>query len=439
MKVLWLCNIALPKISQHLGMKPSNKEGWLSGISEAVSTNHDFELMIAFPVDKEHAGLLETIDGITYAGFYEDTVHPELYDRNLEKDFSSLIDAYKPDVVHAFGTEFPHTLAMARVLNEHPEKLLIGIQGVMGVIKDHYLDGVPASVTNRVTLRDFLRHDSLKQQKEKFDYRAVNEMEALMLTGNVTGRTPLDLEFAAKVARFAKYHFMNETLRKEFYEGRWHYEACKPHTIFLSQGNYPVKGVHYVLEALPALKKKYPDIKLVIAGDNITKHANLKERLKLSSYGKYLLELIKKGGLEDNVEFVGSIDAASVKEKLLEANLFLCPSTIENSPNSLGEAMLLGVPSVSANVGGISGIFKDGVDGIMYEAGNIEAMCEAITKMFDDVSLAKEYGENAMAHAHITHNPELNYKRLINIYEEITYENNVRVQLHQPSPAPAVQ
>ena len=53
-----------------------------------------------------------------------------------------------------------------------------------------------------------------------------------------------------------------------------------------------------------------------------------------------------------------------MKDRFLKSHMYLCPSAIENSPNSLGEAMLLGVPCVAADVGGISSIFENGKDGI---------------------------------------------------------------------------
>lgn len=48
------------------------------------------------------------------------------------------------------------------------------------------------------------------------------------------------------------YYPMNETLRSNFYTAQWNREQCIPHSIFLSQGDYPIKGLHYMLLAMPA-------------------------------------------------------------------------------------------------------------------------------------------------------------------------------------------
>lgn len=422
MKVLWLCNIILPKAAAVMGLKASNKEGWLSGASAAAEKGGEFELGICFPVGKENDGFFFE-DGVKYYGFYEDTSHPESYDPSLEDRLSSIVDKFDPDIVHIFGTEFPHTRAMAEVMKDRPERILIGMQGIVAACADHYLDGLPERVINRVTFRDLVKKDSLKIQKEKFALRAENETAALEAAGNVTGRTPFDREYTSKVNPEAKYHFMNETLRAEFYEHALAAGAerkdAEPHSVFLSQGNYPLKGAHMMIKAFAELKKKYPDAKLYIAGDNVTKHESLREKLALASYDKYLLELIKGLSLEGSVVFTGNLSVSQYIDRLSKCSVFVCPSSVENSPNSLGEAMMLGVPCVASNVGGIPGIFEGGRDGILYEYSDTDALVTAVSEMFDDEAKAYGYAKNASVHALATHDPSANYSRLVEIYREI--------------------
>ena len=419
MRVLWLCNIVLPSAAEHLNLKASHKEGWLSGICDVVKENGDFELGIAFPVPMDRDGCSFEGEGIHYFGFYEDTAHPEIYDSTLEGRLQRILAEYKPEMVHIFGTEYPHTLAMCRCMKDRPEKVLVGIQGILDIYKDHYFDGLPDRVINRATFRDVVRKDSLKKQQKKYAMRAVNEVEALKIAGNVTGRTPFDLEFTARINHNAKYFFMNETLRSEFYEGAWNANECTPHTVFLSQGNYPIKGLHIMLKAAAELREQYPDIKVFVAGDRITAHKTFKDKLKISSYGKYILELLHEYRLEDVVTFTDSLDADGIKEQLLMCSVFVCPSSIENSPNSLGEAMLLGVPCVAAEVGGIPGIFKKDVDGLTFENGDYKGLANCLDRIWSNEEEALSFAEKASMHAHITHNPDLNYKRLLEIYREI--------------------
>ena len=235
---------------------------------------------------------------------------------------------------------------------------------------------------------------------------------------------------------------MNETLRSNFYTGHWEREKCIPHSIFLSQGDYPIKGLHYMLLALPQILKRYPDTEVYVAGNSLTAYGTLKEKLKISAYGRYLRKLLKEGHLEDKVHFLGKLSAAQMKEQYLRSHLFVCPSSIENSPNSLGEAMLLGIPCVSAEVGGIASIFTGGEDGILYPGYvadkksennknndcNIKItalenvakfLADACIQMWEDPEKENEYCINARKHAEKNHNPEQNYSRMGEIYAKI--------------------
>jgi glycosyltransferase involved in cell wall biosynthesis len=421
MKVLWLLNSMPPHAREHFNLQGNNKEGWIEGLLHRINSKEtpDFQLAVAFPVKEREQVLEFSKAGIMYYSFYENTDKPEMYDASLEAALSQIAEKVKPDVIHIFGTEYPHTLAMCRGANKYRDKILIGMQGVMEIYKDHFFDGLPRHIISRKTFRDLVKRDSLIEQRDKFCERARNEVEALKLIKHVTGRTEFDKKFVKSVNPNATYHYMSETMRACFYEGSWDINSCEKNSIFLSQGNYPIKGAHYILEAMPRIIKAIPDVKLFIAGDNITKHDTLFQKIKISSYGKYLRELIEKNNLKDRVIFLGSLNAVDFKARMLKSNLHIVTSTIENSPNSIGEAELLGVPTVTCDVGGIKSIFTDGEDGIIYSGGDTYELAEAVIKVLADPDLQKEYSKNAGAHGRKLYDPEENYRTLINIYEEI--------------------
>ena len=68
-----------------------------------------------------------------------------------------------------------------------------------------------------------------------------------------------------------------------------------------------------------------------------------------------------------NVRFLGPFDAPAMRDRYLRTHVYVSPSTIENSPNSVGEAMLLGCPVVSSNVGGVSDLLYHGKEGFLYQ------------------------------------------------------------------------
>ncbi len=426
MKVLWICNIMLPTIARQLGVSYSNREGWLSGLLERVVLERGrnrIELGIAFPVEEDmgdfqrNMQLGESMSCRCY-GFVENLDTPEIYDAALETRFQRILQDFEPDIVHIFGTEFPHTLACVRVFGQ-PEKTLISIQGLCGCIAEEYMADLPIKVQRQVTLRDRIRKDSLRQQQKKFKRRGAHEKEALGMTGHVAGRTDFDRTQSAKLNPAAEYHYLNETLRAIFYRDRWKRTDCQTYSIFLSQGDYPLKGFHYLLQALPKVLEQFPETHVYVAGSNIIDTQTWQDRMKLSAYGKYLRKLIKENHLTDKITMLGRLSAEDMKAQFLKSHLFVMPSALENSPNSLGEAMLLGVPCVAADVGGVHNLLTDGGDGMLYPAGDVEALADRIIETFTKEAIVERFSDNARKHARVNHDAEQNYYRLIRIYREM--------------------
>lgn len=458
----------LPMIAEHLGLNASNKEGWLSGLCGSLlerQKENNIELHVAFPVEQSLDGYHEQLQlesGCLFCyGFLEDTIHPESYDEGLEVRLKKIADAVQPDVVHCFGTEYPHHLAIARVF-PYPERILVGIQGICSVIAEDYMADLPLKVQKRKSLRDYLKKDGLTEQQKKFMKRGIHERELLRLVGNVTGRTDFDRYFAEKINPQAKYFRMNETMRECFYDGCWDKENCNPHQIFVSQGDYPLKGLHYMLLAAAELKKRYPDLQLRVAGNSLINYDTIKDKIKISGYGKYLRKLIKENQLDENVVFLGRLSAVEMKKEYLSCGVFVSCSANENSPNSLAEAMMLGVPCVASNVGGTPSVFTGGEDGILYESGrqyedtinnicnskgieqnkqnidtirttettnksnnyhrlqqNVTNLMQAVVTIWENPEETAAFCENARKHARKTHDREANYKRMVEIYAEI--------------------
>ncbi len=438
MRILWLCNIMLPAIAEHLNLSYSNREGWLTGVYNRFAGERESkaELGICFPMDSSQNAVFGRVSGdasekssageaalffpigkVRCYGFRESLNRPDRYDESLERQLKKILDDFRPDVVHIFGTEFPHARALTRVW-DRPEKTLVGIQGLCCKIAEVYTQGLPKKVVDRVTFRDWLKRDSLRQQQAKFYLRALSEKEVISWAGHITGRTGFDREVTAKINPDAKYYRMNEIMRDAFYSGRWEREHCEPGSIFMGQGDYPIKGFHSMLEAMPLIVKKRPDIRLYVAGNSIVDYLSIKDRIKISSYGQYLHELIRRHRLEDKVVILGKLDAEAMKARFLKSSVFVCPSIIENSPNTVAEAMLLGVPVVAAAVGGIPDMITDGREGILFESGDVTALAGAVLKAWDE-DVARTVSEGAAARAAAVHDRDMNYERLMDIYHEI--------------------
>jgi glycosyltransferase involved in cell wall biosynthesis len=279
--------------------------------------------------------------------------------------------------------------------------------------------GLPLKVQSRFTFRDIVKLDNLKQQQRKFVKRGQLEIEALQKVKYVIGRTTWDKACTSQINPNAQYYLCNETLRDEFYKHCWDINRCEKHSIFVSQGSYPLKGLHFMLEAMPLVLKQFPDTKLYVGGQEIIKSNNIKDKLKISSYSKYIKELIRKNHLEKHIEFTGLLNEKKMCERYLQSNVFVSPSSIENSPNSLGEAMILGVPCVASYVGGVSDMLRQNEEGFIYQADAPYMMAYYICEIFGNEELALKFSKNAREHALSTHGREENTKRLMEIYKII--------------------
>ena len=411
MKILWITNVALPDVSKDLDTQPSPFGGWLTGYLNEI-LKKDIHLVSVFPYGKNVQGNFENI---TYYGFKAKSEKKELLEY-----FVNIIDKEKPDVIHIFGTEFLHSNLMVKASKKLSmlQNTVVSIQGLVSLCAKHYFAFLPRRVINGFTLKEILKRNNIKNSALKFKKQGVSEVETLKEVKNVIGRTDWDEAAVKQINPNINYHFCNESLRDGFYNKEWSLENCEKHSVFVSQSSYPLKGFHLMLEGFKEIVKKYPDAKLYTTGKNPLTLKG-KDKLKQSFYSKYLGKLIKKYKLEDNVEFLGFLSEEKMVERMLKSHVFVSPSSIENSPNSVGEAMILGVPTVSSDVGGVKNMLTHGQEGFIYPADEPYMLEYYVSKIFEDSDLAYKFSKNAKEHAEHTHNRSLNGKTLMEIYNKI--------------------
>ncbi len=419
MRVLWISNGLLPEAAAMLCGRAEIKGtgGWLTALAEAVANTGEVELFVASITP--FVSQLVKIQGNNICHFAIPYKGDSIYKVKYEEAFRSIYNEIKPDVVHIHGTEFPHSLAALKACGR--ENTVVSIQGMASVISRYYL----ANLSNRVirsnpSIHDLFRYNLFQQQRE-MEKRGQYEQQLIKDAMYVIGRTTWDKAHVWAINPYVEYFHCNELLRREFYDGDcWSYRRCVPHSIFLSQGRYPLKGLHKVLQALPLVRKICPDVSVRIAGPDITfDGAGLKGLLKISTYGRIIKKIIKHNKLESTVSFLGPLNAIKMKEEYLRANVFVCSSSIENSPNSLGEAQVLGVPCVASYVGGIPDFMRGGED-FLYRYDDVEMMAAKICKAFD-------MGENAhlpamQEVARSRHNEEDVVYNVLKIYKEVSRE-----------------
>lgn len=404
MKLLWIVNIILPDVCKALHLPVNPYGGWLVGLSAQLKTYSDIDLHIV-SVSNTHAGFSKEISGINY----------HIAD-NSAKAWQALRQQIQPDVVHIHGTEYDYGLQYIRA--NGADKVVFSIQGLVSVYERYYLAGLSTwDIVGNISFRDIVRADNLYQAQKKFKQRGNLEKEYFEKCQHVIGRTDWDKAHALAYNPNIKYYYGGEILREGFYVVEaWKYEDSIPHTIFLSQASYPIKGLHQVIKALPYLVKDYPNIKVKIAGQNILSNQSWKHRLKRGGYAKYISRLIRKLKLSEHIEFLGNLSEEAMIQEYRKANVFVCPSAIENSPNSLAEAQMVGVPVVASFVGGIPNMLSHGETGWLYRFEEVEMLAYYLKQVFDHPQALEEITTNSRKVARERHDTKTIAQQMNEVY-----------------------
>lgn len=420
MQVLWLVSITIPAAAAACGLPAKEVGGgWLTGQLEALRTLPDAPALTVCSVDGRVGALTRGEGGgVRYA----------LLPGGGESDFAALLRGGQFDLVHIWGTEYPAARAMQAAAGAAGLPVLVGIQGVMRDCAAHLCDGVPERLRRSGPVQRAIDRvvpgALLDRQQALYDHLAAGEAALLANARFVTGRTAFDRALAADCAPKARYFACNETLRPGFYTGA----GWRPRTfgtapkLLMSQGNYPLKNLHTALQALPRLRERWPGLTLTVAGwPPLDKGPLLRPVIRrMFPYQTWCARLIRQLGLQDAVRYTGPLDEPAMRQAYLDADLYLLPSYSENSPNSLGEAMLLGLPCVAARVGGIPDLLEDGRQGVLYApAGDPDALAEAAARVLSAPDQGTALGAAARQRALQTHDPRQNAGALTGIYRQI--------------------
>ena len=127
----------------------------------------------------------------------------------------------------------------------------------------------------------------------------------------------------------------------------------------------------------------------------------------------------------NNIKFLGFVNSETISDLLCSVSMYVHTAYIENSPNSICEAQCLGVPIVSTNVGGISTLIRNGIDGILVPANDPWQMANAILELAKDNERKKKYSIEGQKIALKRHDTTNIYNQLVNCYKDILLNRNL--------------
>ncbi|MDE7381499.1 MAG: glycosyltransferase family 4 protein [Muribaculaceae bacterium] len=374
MKVLWISILELNPVKSYFHMGKSFQGGWIDSMYAKLKGCKDVELAVICPGPVKELTELNIEGGHFYIFPFK-----ELNGKGekVKEWMRQINQTFSPDVVHIHGSEFRHGLNWVK--SNGYRGVFVSIQGLISEIAKYFTGGLEGCDVKQ-TFRDIIRADGMKAQQKKFYLRGKDEKELLRGIKYVGGRTSWDYAHTRELSPNSVYFKVGEILRESFRKGeKWSFNGCTPHTVFMSQGEFPYKGLHKVIQALQIVKREYPGVQLRVAGYFPDKRSFI----LCGGYARFIRELIRETGLEGSIKFLGILSEEEMLKEYMKANLFISASSIENSPNSLGEAMMVGTPVLSSYCGGAPDMLKDYPESL-YRFEEETELAWKIIRLFQD-------------------------------------------------------
>jgi glycosyltransferase involved in cell wall biosynthesis len=293
----------------------------------------------------------------------------------LRRGVKQLLRVVQPDVIHIHGTEYGYGLA---VLNANAPAI-VSIQGIVNELA-------------RVAPSMFY---TLQSRIERTVIRNASYFGT---------RTAWANGFIRKLNGTAAIYHLPEAINPLFFAGTG--QETNANILIVGRILQP-KGIEEALAAMSIVVSQIPSAKLLVVGNGAARYL---EELK---------RFIKLQGIQANVEWLGFRKAEEVAALHKAAAILIHPSHLDNSPNSVAEAMASGLPVIASRVGGIPSMIEDRVTGLLTEPRNPRELAEAIVWLLQNEPERKRLARRAQKVAFERHFPSRVAEKTMSVYKEL--------------------
>lgn len=410
MKVLWF-NLSCP--SNYDTDDNRVLGGWQDSLEAIVKNMREIELMVAF----KGKGGEKTVDGVKYIPIdisynkYEkikSCFSWSIESEKLLEESVRIVEKYHPDIIHVFGTEWPFGL----IAEKTRIPVVVHMQGSARPNSNvKYSPGYNFSTYFLAMKGNLARYVWYGIQSIKQKTRVDMEKRIYNCVENYMGRTCWDKAITEIFHPNRRYFHVDEALRPSFIQGdavKWQLPKTETRVVITTVGCGTLyKGADMIIKTAWLLKERGVDFCWNLVG-------HMPNELRM------LVEYKEKHTFKDcNIKLTGPLKPKELSEMLCSSTIYAHASYIDNSPNSLCEAQILGTPIVSTNVGGISSLVENGVNGILVPANDPYRMVYEIIKLIGDKERMLEYSKNGQSVALERHNTQKIARDLLSCYTEI--------------------
>jgi len=412
MKVLWFTNT--PSLAEGYFGESRSGGGWLKALEANLKQVDGIELSVAFYAPS-HLKKFEYNGSVYYPINIKRNKFQRILDRALnriedEEDLircKEIIDDFQPDIIHIHGSENPFGLLALDTAVKIP--MVLSIQGILSVYEKFYFRGMSKSdVKKQLSVKDILAFANPLVEYRLMKKKAAREQLIFKYMKNILGRTDWDAYVTNALAPAANYFKSEELLRENFYSNIWTAPRNKKITLFTTMSNPVYKGFETIAETITYLSQY--DITWKIAGitksDLVYKHSKSKGLLSANK-----------------LEVLGKLDEFQLVEQMQKSDLYVSVSHIENSPNNICEAMILGMPVIASYAGGTGSLLEHNGQGLLVQDGDAIALAGAIISMIQNYEHAVHMGTEARKRALLRHDPSILTQTLTQQYTSIIKNN----------------
>ena len=391
MKIVWLSQYNIFKLLPEINLRLKvilHNSSWIQNLSDELALNKEIELHII-----SYSHLIDQSQEFMKNGIYFHIIKYNFPFTNkgfpwylpldklnayntFKKVAEKVIKEIKPDVLHVHGTE-----------------------------GGYFLPAIEINIPTIISIQGIIK-ECVREQPSVSGYMQIPyERFALKKGVNFGCRTEFDSGHVRKINKNARIFDLPEAINKIYFEKEWNPQ--KGISLVFVGTVIKRKGIEDLISSLCIVKNDFPEIKLKIIGSGTTKY-----HIKLQ-------KMIKEKSLSSNVIWLGNRSPEEIALELSISNIFVLPTLIDNSPNSLAEAMALGIPSIATNVGGIPSMITDKYDGMLFERNDVNMLAKIIKELIVDKSLQKKLSSNAQKRVFERNYPSKVAIKYVEIYKTL--------------------
>ena len=426
MRILWITHDVFEPFFPYLKGKPTQGASWTTPLFYNLRDVEQVKLGSIAPVTDGEEQKME-IENVTYYSIpVVKNDNMTGMQKKLADKYISAIRDFKPDIIHIHGIE--RNFGLLRQFVDPQIPIVCSIQGIIQPCLEYMKCSVANLNLNRYkSIKNRIGRGGVNAAIRSWEKYSVIEKLIFEINEYFIGRTSWDKAQLAAFNPAAHYYHGEELLRTPFYSQTWDIKTCQRHRIFISSVAEPLKGFHVLLKAADILKNKYPDLQIAVPLATFRqKSSGIWNFLFTEDYANYLKKEIKRSELGENIIFYKRLSAVEMADEYHKAHVFTLTSYAENSPNSLGEAMLVGTPTVVSPVGGVMSMVKNEESSLLFPSGDAAMLAFQIDRIFSDDELAVKLSQEAKIIALKRHDIVETTNQYMNIYAEIIKNHAVK-------------